>query len=503
MSGFKKDEDRNVIPRWRSFDLTVKFGELNSTSPTRYNKIQFLSDFLAEKKSSWLKHRTVGHASDLVGAALTLGRETEAKEAAEYLVSKNEMVSPWARELAKRALGVLTGLENVPETTATKSGILYGRIRQLRHKLRFQSRDPITWVELSLLYITLGLENQAERCMIIALELAPTNRYVLRSACRLWLHLGNPERAHEILVKAEICRYDPWLMAAEIAVSNINNKTPKYVKTARSLITSQRYSYHHISELASALATLELGTGRPKKSKKLFDLSLKQPTENSIAQVAWASNHHPTIRFVVHSIEHFNAFEAESWINYQNGEWEQAIVQCESWLYDQMFSSWPSAFGSYVSGIALENYDKCIWFSKHGLTANPRDFTLLNNLAFGYINLGYINEAKKVLSNINRTGLSNQESIVLKATQGLLAYRTGESILGNRLYMEAREKAKRLGVDGYKLLALATAYHVREELLSDSKRQSLVQEANQVLSRIDDDPLFRVLESRLKEMIAN
>ncbi len=503
MSGFKKDEDRNVIPRWRSFDQTIKFGELNSTLPVNPPKYEFGSDFLAEKKSSWLKHRTVGHASDLVGAALTLGREAEATEAAEYLINSNAMVSPWARELAKRVLGGSKGLANVLETTASTSGILYGKIRKLRRNLKVESKDPITWVELSLMYITLGLENQAERCMIIALELAPTNRYVLRSACRLWLHIGNSERAHDVVVKAETCRYDPWLLAAEIAISNVNNKTPKFVKTARGLITSQRYSYHHTSELASALATLELGAGRLKTSKKLFDISLKQPTENSIAQVAWASNHHPRIRFVVHNTEHLNAFEAESWINYQNGEWEQAIVQCESWLYDQMFSSWPSAFGSYVSGTALENYDKCIWFSKQGLVANPKDFTLLNNLAFGYINQGNINEGKKALSNINRTGLSNQESIVLNATEGLLAYRSGDSILGNHLYLEARNKANRLGVDGYKLLALATAYHVREELLNNSKRQSLVQEANQVLRRIEDDPLFRALESRLQALTEN
>ena len=286
MSGFKKDEDRNVIPRWRSFNHTIEFGELNSTLPADSNKIELVSDFLSEKKSSWLKHRTVGHASDLVGAALTLGREAEATEAAEYIVNQNVMVSPWARELAKRVLGGSKGLRNVPEAMTTTSSILYSKIRKLRSKLKLESRDPITWVELSLLYITLGLENQAERCMIIALELAPTNRYVLRSACRLWLHIGNSERAHDVVVRAEICRYDPWLLAAEIAVSNVINKTPKYVKIARGLITSQKYSYYHISEMASALATLELGAGRLKTSKKLFDISLKHPTENSIAQVA-------------------------------------------------------------------------------------------------------------------------------------------------------------------------------------------------------------------------
>ena len=43
----------------------------------------------------------------------------------------------------------------------------------------------------------------------------------------------------------------------------------------------------HISELASALATVEFSENNLRQSKKLIKLSLKEPTENSIAQAIW------------------------------------------------------------------------------------------------------------------------------------------------------------------------------------------------------------------------
>ena len=214
MAGFSSDKNRKIIPRWRTFDKTLRLGELNSVVPPRAH-LQLTSDFLAPKIMDWLQHQTVGHAADLVGAGLTLGREREVAKAARFLLQDDLNVSPWARELAERALRTPDNTEVSPSSKTLEKSTLHAQVRTLRHLLRNEPRDPITWVELSRAYAILGLGEQAERSMTVGLQLAMNNRFVLRSASRLWVHLKDPEKAHDIIVRAERTPYDPWLLAAE------------------------------------------------------------------------------------------------------------------------------------------------------------------------------------------------------------------------------------------------------------------------------------------------
>jgi hypothetical protein len=55
--------------------------------------------------------------------------------------------------------------------------------------------------------------------MMTALQLAPQNRHVLRSAARLFLHVGDPECAHDLVARNDATKNDPWLIAAEIAIA--------------------------------------------------------------------------------------------------------------------------------------------------------------------------------------------------------------------------------------------------------------------------------------------
>lgn len=503
MHGFNKDNDRKILPRWRSFDKTLKLGELNSVSPARIHHRNTI-DFLFTKKVDWEKNRTLGHASDFVGAALTLGKEKEATEAALFLLQSKQNVSPWAIELAKRTITNSGSVDQVTSLVELDETVLHQRVNTLRNLLRSEPRDPITWVELSLSYAMLGQGKQAERSMVVALQLATNNRFILRSAGRLWVHLDNPERAHDIVSRADITRYDPWLLAAEIAIGSLEGKTPKFVKAARRTINESRYSPNHISELASALATLELTAGNLKKAKRLFNQSLKHPTENSIAQAAWASRQHKSIKFITNHLEGWNAFEAGFWVHFQNSKWQDAVSQCKYWQNDQPFSSWPSVFGSYVTSVALEDHTAGVLFAKRGLIANPTDFTLLNSLAFSSINLGDMATARKTLSAIDSAKLADQEWLVLQATRGLLEYRTGNTDDGFRLYENARSKARKIkGEYGYKLLSMATVYHAIEEINSHSNRGDVViADAFRNLKKVDD-PIFKVLEDRLKMLVEN
>lgn len=501
MDGFSTDKDRKVIPRWRTFAQTLRLDELNSIAPPRKHH-QVTSDFLVSKVRDWLEHHTVGHATDLVGSALTLKKEKEEREVAEaarFLLQENLSVSPWARELAKQALKDPEDTEIVSAPEALEKSTLYKKIRTLRHLLRIEPKDPITWVELSRLYAILGHGDQAAQNMTVALQLAMNNRFVLRSASRLWIYLDDPEKAHDIIGRADRTRHDPWLLAAEIAIGSIDGKKPKFVKAARRTISEGQFSSAHISELASAIATLELASGNVKKARRLFDRSLEHPTENSIAQAAWASRRHSAISFDAQSIELPNAFEAESWIHYQKSQWQQAVNQCRKWQYDQPFSSRPGIHGSYMAAVALENYETSEQFAKQGLRANPLNFTLLNNLAVVLIKRDNMEGANKELSKIDRLKLSDRDQVVLQATQGLFAFRTGDTEGGRRLYLDARLKAKK--IKDNKLFALASAFYAIEEISQNTPEANSVRSETLRALQREHDPIFRVLEHKLTAMV--
>lgn len=500
MAGFITDKDRKVIPRWRTLDDSVKYRELNAVAPPSTNK-RITSDYLAQKKFDWQSNQTVGHASDFVGAALTLGKKREAIKAAEYLLQDNLNVSHWARELAEQTLRTSDGIESgLPKPVALEASNLYAQVRIFRHLLRVESRDPITWVELSRVYAILGLEKQAKRSMDVALQLGGDNRFVLRSASRLWMHFDNPERAHYIIVTSNRTRYEPWLLAAEIAISGAAERKPRFIKAARRMLTERSFSSIHLSELAAAVATLDLKSGSVNKSKKFFKLSLEDPTENSIAQVAWASRQSNAIHFRDGYLSLPNAHEAKSWVHYQKGEWRESLEQCNQWGTDQPFSSRPSALGSFVAAVALEEYQTSEQLAKLGQRANPSDFTLLNNLAYARINLGNVDGAKAEISKANRMSLTERDKVVLQATKGFFEFRTGNAELGRQLYSDARLMAKKIEDD--RLYALASAFYAIEEVSHQSANSITISSKVRRILKREKDPIFRVLENKLTTITA-
>ncbi|MCY4428143.1 MAG: tetratricopeptide repeat protein [Halieaceae bacterium] len=503
MTGFGKDRDRKVIPRWRTFSETLKFKELDALATPQTSKHIFSdSDFLTSKVKEWEKHQTVGHASDLVGAALTLGRQTEVSEAAKFLLRSCSKVPPWAKELAERALRPADNTVSILDPPNVESSNLYAQVRSLRELVRAESRDPITWVELSRAYTTLGQNEKADRTMGVALQLATNNRFVLRSAGRLWVHMEDPEKAHDAIVRSERTPYDPWLLAAEIAIGSICNRRSKYIKTARRMLSDKRFSNYNISELASAVATLEKDYGNKRKSERLFRLSLEDPTENSIAQASWAARHDKAIRIDNKQfLEYSYTFEARSWSLYHDNQWEQVITECRKWQFDQPFSSWPGILGSYVAAVALEDYETSLQFARRGVMANRLDFTLLNNMAFALGNLGRLDEARKELSKARGLASSSEDEVVLQATRGLLAFRGGDIEEGRRFYEAAIRTSAR--IKDRRLFALAYFFYALQEHSYsglENHSESVVSKSLQALNGMSD-PISNALKNKLTQAV--
>ena len=492
MAGLNPDKERQILPRWRSFDITRRLGELDSEKPTSKTDAYDLS----AKVFDWNSQKTVGHAADLVGSAIAIGREDEVSDAARFLLKKGIEISPWITELASSALHTGSSEGNmVKEYPRELEFQELGRsVRVYRSALQSGLVDPIVCADLSRVYASLGLRDQAEKYMNMATYLAPDNRFVLRSASRLWAHLGDIDRAHDVIMRSNRTRYDPWLLATEIATSGALCKTPRFTKIARNMIGDQGHSPGHLSELASGLATLELRAGSIKKSRRLFGLSLADPTENSVAQAAWASRRDSRIK--VDSV-HLNVpktFEARSWTCFVKCEWSQVVDECYRWANDQTFSSRPNILGSYVSAVALDDYERSERFAQRGLVVDPDDFVLLNNSAFAKIHLGKTDEAKKDIVRMERVERDDRERVALLATSGLLAFRTGMSEEGKRRYQESVEVAKGVSDELHASALTFFACEMRSSGLDGW--QKIVSQALRQL-RQTERPLRRLLEGVL------
>jgi tetratricopeptide (TPR) repeat protein len=462
MPGINEDRNRQVVPLWRHSDATGRRGELASHNPVP-GEI-FTDEMVAQLVAEWKEAGGLSVASDLVSAALTLGRFSVATDAAEFVSA-----SPSAPAAARRVASVYLarGRGNLPPAppaqevftnSVTITERLQTGVRDTRRQLIAYPRDPILWTNLARLYTSLGVQHKAERAILGALTIAPENRFVLRAAARFFLHTGMARRAHRLLENAACVRADPWVLASEIATAAAAGRTSNNVKTARRMIEAGRQSPFHLSELASAIGTLESVSGNLRSARPFLDLSLRDPAENAIAQAAWLSRNVTGIS--LHAA-HTPSVEANAWYASQKENWTQALGEARRWLADQPFSSRPAMFGSFIAARALDDYAAAVEFGRQGLLSNPDDFTLRNNLAFALALQGNVMAAARENGRIDPCALTDGQRIAFLATSGLIEFRSGRAAQGRSLYRSAIDLGRRLQD---KKEAIARIYYAMEEV---------------------------------------
>lgn len=495
-----KDKDRFVIPRWRDFSTTLRLGELKSLS----NEIKAISGekFLAEKVNDFEKHRTVTYAADLVATAYVLKKFDDAKDAAEFLLNQHVHLSNISIDVARRILGTASdnqAFETRHDLTSLDRRKSNQKIRESRQATRRDPRNSIEWTDLAREYAVQGFSEKAKKAMDIAIGISPHNRFVLRSAARLYLHLDDSKFAFEILRRSPSTRFDPWLIAAEIAVSEVAKKTSRYAKEGLKFLESASVSPLDLSELASALGTLEISHGNSKKGKKFFRQSLISPNENAVAQVEWASRKYGLFSLDQKYLQVPSTFEARALVYMQAGNWEGSLREAKHWLTDQPFSSRPASHASFVAASMLEDYFQSEEIARRGLIANPNDEILLNNLAYSLAQQSKVDEAEEVFRKIEYTGLSEDIKIVWNATSGLIHYKKGEPEIGRALYSTAIQIANKTG--DKKKRYLATLNLAQEELsLSPSNASDIVGPLITEFQNIEDLDLKSIL-SRIRKKL--
>jgi hypothetical protein len=488
--------ERQVVPRWRSPNAAAERGDR--------------TDFLVNRNPLQKKQRWLSVSSNDVSLSNDAHAKVELDEIAfmvtgrphEWDVVPDEVLrlrNTWER---------ISATQNSwppPSMHAGEHGWLereQQKVREVRAALRLRPAQPLLWAELARAHLILGHGEKSKEEMSCALQLATRSSYLRRAAARMYLNLELPDVALRTIRKHPGMRGDPRMLAAEIAVSEVARKPSKAIDSASKLVFDPNYSISAISELAAALATVELENGKHKRAKLLFQRAMLEPSENSVAQAQWATQFDNRIIIPDHAWSVPFSYEANALVARSRNDWDDVLLWSERWLADEPYSVRPALVGSF-SCFTPEQVVKSASIASTGLENHPHNVTLLNNRAVSRCYMGDLSGAGEDLKNALRIG--NSTDAYLTATVGLLAYRHGNREMGATYYSRAlgrfaNDKAQRA------TMALAALFWLREEApYADESLRGFLQKFSGILTRsgLAQEPEIRSMLDVVKAEFAN
>jgi len=480
MASFIDDFRRNMLPLWRSYDDTARAKELDFTGrvalPVRF-------DSYGTYKEAWRSKHSIITAADLINAAVVSGnqQQLDVLAAAEYLLQHSDESSPLALEVAQSIVSfdkptMISHVEKdlsfddlakelIRGLQAQEDGIK-ANVGLLRKQLHEHCNNPIAYCELARCYASLGLDEKAKQYMNYAVFLAPHSRYISRSAARFYVHIGEFDRAKRILIDNGRVNSDPWVMAAEIAVESVMERSSHYLKVGRQLVLSGNVSSFSSSELCFAICNEDKKYGTKKDARKMFEKGIEDPNDNSLAQAEFFAKEDLNINLDLSSynrIAHKN--EADTRKSLSLGNYKDAFISSLKWMQDYRFEHRPIEFAFGISCDYLKKYDYAIEVVKTFIKSNPKDPAAVNNLVYALGLSDRVEEAEQELQKIDVRQYKNENtnnSICLVATCGLVEYRKGNVEEGRNLYDMAITAANKQ--KDKKLAAKARLNMIREEV---------------------------------------
>lgn len=496
--------DRRVIPNWRSLRDTVSNGELE------YPSNEHIAFNLEEYEHDWSREHSLLYASELVSAAVANGirHNSVAKDAAEFVLNQDGKTTESQRTVALSLLAedndrAFPKCNHEIDELLMNTGEIYAKIGYLKSIIRKYPFSPINYVEIARFYTMIGQTNQAIKMMNIALGLDSENRFISRSAARLFVHVEDLDLAHYVLRKNKQVAFDPWLMASEISVNLLRERSSSLIKKGVALINSGDFSPFSLSELSSSLGTLEFVKGTQKRSKLFFEKSLISPNDNSLAQAEWAKANKLSLHFDKTVCDKVNmSYEANALYAYQKDKYEDALKASIRWLNDMPYSKNPIFVGANISYTFLKDYKTAAKILKRGLEANPNEPAFMNNLAYTYALDGKLVEANEIIQKANKVSdIDERTQICLSATRGLIAYREKRIEEGRALYMEAIKAAKDIpGDPTYNWNAILN--FIREEILATNLIPSDVDEVLNQIHEAPKDKGVKMLKQDIQQLIS-
>lgn len=489
-------QSRRLVPQWRRFSSALTSSELSMPLGSREKAAArpFEPD-LVERIQRFRIDPCLVSAADLVESAVVLGHESEAVAAARSVLRSVNAV-PLVRA---QAAGLLRRCGDPDEVAADpETGLV--RPSKWRERARLNPGDAVPWVELALTQMCNGHLDNARQSMNVALHLAPNNRHVLRAAARFFFQLREFDRAHDLFRGSDATRGDPWLMAAEIALSFFAERRPVSWKQGLALVESNALVPAQTTELAGALGTQILVDGGGRMGRKLMRQSQLAPTVNAVAQAEWVSLNlgdnvlEPAVFRVASRAWEALALHAF----FMEGNFGKSLECAKLWVQDELYNPMAYAFTAATANF-MEDCDSALGWSKAGL-AIAKDFEpLLNTMAFAQASSGDLDGAEAHLAKI-RDADDNNDALIAVANRGLVAMRRGDTATGRALYERAVKGFRKK--DSRDLEASALAYFAAEltraGLVGEAAKR--IEEAKS-LNRTSIKKYVRVVIERVEHML--
>lgn len=425
----REDRPRRVVPKWRSSAITAGMPEARAT---RSGVRPDLAVELAAAQSAFERQQVTPIASELMFLANEAGHTELAIIAANKILESSPTIK--SQRLLEFAQRVVDG--EGPASSASGNFV-----QEARKLLAIDYRNPVLLIDVARELTVHHHERSAERYIRAAIALAPQSRFVVRSAARFYLHVGEHERAHSVLLRSPLVHHDPWVQASEIAVATVRGRNSVLARKSLRAFSESKGSPIHHAELISAVATVELNSGAEKSAKKLFQRSLSSPNDNSLAQAEWAAQR---LNLVVDSQALLApmSFEAHSKNAYRRLLLEDAIRYGLEWAADEPFAARPAeslghfycVVGDYAK--AHEQFARILRFDE------SERFGQQLNLLFTRIHLGDTDEAFQSLMKLSAHPQAITHTAHLAANLGALAYVTGDHLIGREYYNRAIQIAR-------------------------------------------------------------
>ena len=507
MASKSDTSNRNVIPDWKDFKTCFRAGELSGSSSQEFKLPQYP---IIEYLEAWKEDRNIAIAGDLISAAIMNGRTdmVEVQAAAKFIIEQPELCTSSLLSTAQTILisenhddriQPQSNISDKLDAILNEENVNKERVRYFRHLIRKYPYNPIWYAELSRCYINLGNIEKAVDSMQTAIHISPTSRFISRSAARLFLHIGDSDRAHYVLTHNTALQYDPWLLASEIAVNTSRGRGSRFMKAGMSMVSSGNYSPFSYSELASAIGTKELEFSR-KKGKAFLEKSLISPNDNSLSQADWLVNNDKSLSLNFSNLKKpiFN-FESDARFSFLKEDYQCALESSIAWIEVMPFARTPINFAADIAYTYQNNYDDAIKILQIGLKANPKELSFMNNLAYAYALNGQTKEADDILAKLQPLVSKKTDlHICATATNGLNEYRKGNIETGRVLYAEAVNCAKQIGA--LNLVHKALLINIREEIRANSQYDT---ELLQLLDKLHtgNDRETEAMKNEIKRML--
>ncbi|MCE9657544.1 MAG: hypothetical protein K8R60_03225 [Burkholderiales bacterium] len=426
---------------------------------------------------------TVPVASELMFLASEAGDDKTARTAATLIVGNEEKIG--ATSLVATAKRVLEGGHQSSSPSSENF------VRDARRSLALDFRNPVLLMDVARELTAKGHGKAALRYVRTAVSLAPLSRFVVRAAARYYLHMGDHEQAHDVIKRSPLLSSDPWVQASEIAVATLRGRNSSYTKRAIRKLSELKTIGVDLSELASAVGTVELNEGAERKAKQLFVKSLVDPNDNSLAQAEWAATR---LKLVVDAkvLRTPFSFEANSNNAYRRLMLPEAIDFAKQWSDDEPFASRPLNTLTHLYCLEERFAEaRASVEAELRLEGSSIGSAHLNRL-FIRIQEGDLDNAYAELQRVAAGPDSKNHAVHILADAGALAYATGEATLGRELYQSAIKAARIRGSPMEE--ASARAYFARAAVMyDDPSAASIVQEAVTNVERLPNPGAIHVV----------